>query len=148
MKLEIQFLVNRHNEHQIPQVRHYAGRMGASLRLKSMQIINSGSFTHWLPGQRKFNRYSLKGNDIVIKNRFPDRCARLWFNPVITWDGKVLPCCFDKDARYVMGDLSGESFRDIWYGRRYKGFRRSILTGRNMIDMCRNCTSGLRGIKC
>ncbi len=63
-----------------------------------------------------------------IKSSLPDRCARLWFNPVITWDGKVLPCCFDKDADHIMGDLNQESFRDIWNGTKYRLFRRILLS--------------------
>ena len=59
---------------------------------------------------------------------------RFWFNPVITWDGKVVPCCFDKDAEYVMGDLNQDSFREIWNGTKYRIFRKSILSG-DMIDM-------------
>jgi radical SAM protein with 4Fe4S-binding SPASM domain len=73
---------------------------------------------------------------------------RLWLNPVITWEGKVLPCCYDKDARFVMGDLNAESFRKIWNGKRYMEFRKQILTGRERIEICRNCTSGLRGVNC
>jgi radical SAM protein with 4Fe4S-binding SPASM domain len=76
----------------------------------------------------------------------PDRCPRLWFNPVITWDGKVIPCCFDKNAEYIMGDLKLDSFRDIWDGPKYMIFRKSILSGRSMIEICRNCSSGLRGV--
>jgi len=83
----------------------------------------------------------------VLKSSMPDKCARLWFNPVITWDGKVVPCCFDKDAEYVMGDLYQETFAEIWNGPKYKIFRKSIMTGRHMIDMCRNCTSGLKGAR-
>ena len=89
----------------------------------------------------------LKDGEYVINNSLPDRCARLWFNPVVTWDGKVVPCCFDKDAEYVMGDLNTDSFREIWDGPKYRIFRKSILTGRHMIEICRNCTSGLIGIK-
>jgi radical SAM protein with 4Fe4S-binding SPASM domain len=77
----------------------------------------------------------------------PDNCARLWFNPVVTWDGKVLPCCFDKDAEHIMGDLSQESFREIWNGPRYRVFRKAILKDRSMIEICRNCSSGLKGVK-
>lgn len=145
--IEIQFLVNRFNEHQIPMVRQLAKSVSASLSLKSMQITDKENMATWLPSDRRFRRYKVKGEGYVIKSILPDRCARLWFNPVITWDGKVVPCCFDKDAEYVLGDLKIDSFREIWNGPKYRMFRKSILTGRNMIEMCRNCTSGLRGVR-
>ena len=147
LKIELQFLVNSFNEHQIPHIRELAAKVQASLRLKSMQIINNSDFGSWLPSERIFRRYKIKEGSYIIKNSLPDRCARLWFNPVVTWDGKVVPCCFDKNAEYVMGDLKTDSFREIWEGPKYRMFRKSILTGRNMINMCRNCTSGLRGVK-
>jgi radical SAM protein with 4Fe4S-binding SPASM domain len=143
MKLEIQFLVNSFNEHQIPELRLIAGKLKASLRLKSMQIINSDKIKLWLPVDRKFRRYEEIDGKYVIKSKLPDSCARLWFNPVITWDGKVIPCCFDKDAEHIMGDFTINSFRDIWNGPRYRVFRRVILSDRNMIKICSNCTSGL-----
>ncbi len=147
MKLEIQFLVNSFNEHQVSEVKEIAGKLKASLRLKSMQIINRETIQKWLPINRKFRRYEELDGTYVIKNRFPDRCARLWFNPVITWDGKVVPCCFDKDAEHIMGDVTLDSFRDIWNGPRYRVFRKAILRDRNMIKICRNCTSGLEEAK-
>ncbi len=145
LKLEIQFLVNRLNENQIEEARKYARSMNARLKLKSMQISGQDDFGKWLPEKEKFRRYKLKNNEYVLKSAFPNHCARLWFNPVITWDGKVLPCCFDKDGEYIMGDLNEDSFREIWYGPKYRSFRKSILMGRKMTDICRNCTSGLKG---
>jgi radical SAM protein with 4Fe4S-binding SPASM domain len=147
LKLEIQFLVNRYNEHQIPEAEHFAKKNGARLKLKSMQIISSQDAEEWLPTDRKFRRYKESDGRYVIKNSLPNRCMRLFFNPVITWDGKIIPCCFDKDAEFVMGDLNNESFKSVWNGQRYTAFRKKILTGRNKIDICRNCTSGLRGVR-
>jgi radical SAM protein with 4Fe4S-binding SPASM domain len=147
LKIEIQFLVNRLNEHQIPQVRKLARDVNVSLRLKSMQIINQDDIGEWLPLNGRFRRYKIKKGEYVIKSTLPDRCARLWFNPVITWDGKVIPCCFDKNAENVMGDLNFDSFREIWNGPKYRIFRKSLLSGRHMIEICRNCTSGLRGVE-
>jgi radical SAM protein with 4Fe4S-binding SPASM domain len=147
IKLEIQFLVNRLNESQIPHIRKLAANVKASLKLKSMQIIEKADIQRWLPTKKRFRRYKMKNGEYVIKNSLPDRCARLWFNPVITWDGKVIPCCFDKSAEHIMGDLKTESFRDIWEGPKYRIFRKSILSGRHMVEMCRNCTSGLIGVK-
>ena len=147
LNVALQFLVNRFNEHQIPKMRELAKSVNVSLSLKSMQIIDKAEIGSWLPTDRQFRRYRIKEGEYIIKNFLADRCARQWFNPVITWDGKVVPCCFDKDAEYVMGDLHNDSFREIWDGPRYRIFRKSILLGRHMIEMCRNCTSGLTGVK-
>ena len=147
LKIEIQFLVNKLNENQIPQIRQLAKKLRSSFKLKSMQIINKENIALWLPFNERFRRYKTKDGNYVEKNSLPDRCARLWFNPVITWDGKVIPCCFDKDAKYVMGDLNRESFREIWNGPKYRIFRKIILSDRNAVEICRNCTSGLRGVK-
>ena len=147
LKIEIQLLVNRVNEHQIPMIRQLTKNVNASLSLKSMQVIDDAQRRSWMPLNERFRRYKIQDGKYVIKNSLPDRCARLWFNPVITWDGKVIPCCFDKNADYVMGDINHDSFREIWNGPKYRIFRKRILSGRHMIEMCRNCTSGLKGVK-
>ncbi len=147
LKLEIQFLVNRKNEHQIPSVKLLAHKYNANLKLKSMQIINKGEYETWIPSKEEFSRYKREGNKYRIKNNLPDRCARLWFNPVITWDGKVVPCCFDKNTSHIMGDLNEKSFRDIWFGTEYRDFRQKVFSARRDIEICRNCTSGLRGVR-
>ena len=64
------------------------------------------------------------GDSLSIRSKKPNHCYRLWTNPVISWDGKVLPCCFDKDAEYVMGDLNKQTFEEIWKGSEYNAFQR------------------------
>lgn len=145
--LEIQFLVNRHNEGQIKEARKFAREAGASLRLKSMQILDSARIDEWMPVNESFKRYRKANGRYILKSRLSNRCLRLWVNPVITWDGRVIPCCFDKDAEHVMGDLKTSSFREIWYGEKYSAFRESVLTGRKSIEICRNCTSGIRRVR-
>ena len=146
LKIEIQVLVNRFNEFQLPEIKKLAKAFNASLKLKSMQIISRNNFERWLPTDVKFRRYMIRNGEYQIKSTLPDRCARLWFNPVVTWDGKVLPCCFDKDADHIMGDLRQESFSDIWNGAKYRLFRRILLSDRGTTEICRNCTSGLNGV--
>ena len=146
LKIEIQFIVNRLNESQIGEARRFCSESGFTLKLKSMQVINSYSHSLWIPSNDNFSRYRKHNEKYEIKNELPNRCARLWFNPVVTWDGKVLPCCFDKDASHIMGDLNEDTFKDIWEGPRYRLFRRSILTDRDSIDICTNCTSGIRNV--
>jgi radical SAM protein with 4Fe4S-binding SPASM domain len=146
-KLELQFLVNRHNEHQIREAESFAREIKAQLKLKSMQVLNVQDSWKWMPSAKEYARYEKAGGKYVIRNSMPSGCLRLWLNPVITWDGKVLPCCFDKDAEFIMGDLTRDSFRTIWNSTRYAEFRERVLSERKSVSICRNCTSGMRGIR-
>jgi radical SAM protein with 4Fe4S-binding SPASM domain len=147
VNVEIQMLVNRYNESQVEEMKTFVMDSGARLVLKSMQIYDESSYSEWMPANKKYRRYMEGNGTYKVKSSLPRRCARLWFNPVITWDGKVLPCCFDKDADHVMGDLREESFREIWHGSKFRQFRNDVLHGREKIPICRNCTSGLKGVK-
>jgi radical SAM protein with 4Fe4S-binding SPASM domain len=144
MKIEIQFIVNRLNEHEIIKMKMLAKELRVPVRFKSMQVTERENIDKWIPRDNRFSRYRQISGKYLIKSSFPDRCSKMWFNPVITWDGKVVPCCFDKDAEHIMGDLNHDSFRDIWNGPKYMIFRKSIFSSRNQIEMCRNCTSGLK----
>ena len=77
-----------------------------------------------------------------IKNSLPNHCFRMWTGCVVTWDGKVVPCCFDKDATHLLGELNKERFMTIWKGKVYNDIRRKILKERKTIDICRNYTEG------
>lgn len=147
VKLELQFLVNRYNERQIREAESFAREMKAQLKLKSMQVINVQDSWRWMPSDLEYARYEKTGGKYTIRNSMPSGCLRLWLNPVITWDGKVLPCCFDKDAEFIMGDLTKDSFRTIWNGKEYAEFRKRVLSERKSVSICRNCTSGMRGIR-
>lgn len=74
----------------------------------------------------------------------PASCWKMWNSCVITWDGKIVPCCFDKDAKHQLGNLKERSFRDIWFNGSYTKFRTSLLRSRNEIDICKNCSEGTK----
>jgi radical SAM protein with 4Fe4S-binding SPASM domain len=63
---------------------------------------------------------------------------------VITWDGLVAPCCFDKDAQHQLGDLKKRPFKEIWKNGEYSKFRKKIMEGRKNIDICANCSEGTK----
>ena len=68
----------------------------------------------------------------------------MWSSCVITWDGKVVPCCFDKDAAKKLGDISQNKFKTIWTNSNYVDFRRKLLKSRKEIDICKNCSEGTK----
>jgi radical SAM protein with 4Fe4S-binding SPASM domain len=68
----------------------------------------------------------------------------MWHSNVITWDGKVVPCCFDKDAQHVIGEMRTNGMKEIWESKKYNEFRTELMRGRKNIDICSNCSEGLK----
>jgi radical SAM protein with 4Fe4S-binding SPASM domain len=141
-----QFLVVRQNEHQIADVQKLGKELGVDhVALKTAQIYDYENGSELIPTIDKYSRYRKEtSGKYSIKNDLLNHCWKMWHSCVITWDGKVVPCCFDKDAHHVMGDLNLHTFREIWTGEKYNSFRASLLKSRSEIEMCRNCTEGTK----
>lgn len=141
----IQFLVGKHNVHQMQDMKKVAAILGADRTMfKTMQVYDQQGAMEFLPEEIQYRRYQADPNGLKVNNLIKNRCWRMWHSCVVTWDGKVVPCCFDKDARYVMGDLNRNSLQQIWFGERYQQFRQKILNSRSAIDICSNCSEGAR----
>jgi len=142
-----QFLVVKPNEHQLEEVKHLAKEVGVDeVRYKTAQVYDYENDPHQLiPTIGKYSRYRKnKEGKTVVKNALNNHCWRLWHAPVITWDGLVVPCCFDKDAEHRLGDLNSKSFQDIWHDKNYQQFRKDVIKGRANIDICANCSEGTK----
>jgi radical SAM protein with 4Fe4S-binding SPASM domain len=139
-----QFLVVKPNQHQLEDVKRIARTYGVTeVRFKTAQIYDYRNGSDLIPDIDKYARYKKNAdNTYSIKNSLLNHCWKMWHSCVITWDGKIVPCCFDKDAHLVMGELQQFSFKQIWNNDAYLRFRKSLLTSRSEIDMCKNCTEG------
>jgi radical SAM protein with 4Fe4S-binding SPASM domain len=139
-----QFLVFRQNENQINEIQRLGKECNVDeVALKTAQIYDYENGSELLPLNTDYSRYAKNGDGSwKIKNKLLDHCWKMWHSTVITWDGKVVPCCFDKDAKHVMGDSSESTFRSIWESSAYNQFRQQVLGSRSEIDICRNCTEG------
>lgn len=141
-----QFLVVKPNEHQIPDIYRLAKEIGVDeVKLKTAQIYDYASGNDLIPDNPKYSRYRKNSNgSYSLRHELVNRCWRLWHSCVITWDGKVVPCCFDKDATFRLGDLRENTFEEIWHNEHYQTFRRDLLKGRDQIEICTNCTEGCK----
>jgi len=143
--VEFQFIVMKQNEHQLGEVKKYCKEVGVDkLVFKTMQISSYENALKFLPTNKKFRRYALDDQSFRIKNEIKNHCFALWRTSVITWDGRVVPCCFDKDAENEIGLVNGKSFSEIWRSAKYYNFRKKILDDRKSESMCTNCTEGLK----
>ena len=141
-----QFLVVKPNEHQIEEIKQLAKEIGVDeVRFKTAQVYDYETDPNQLiPTIDKFSRYKKNPDGTYRpKNKLANRCWKLWHANVITWDGLVVPCCFDKDAMHQLGNLKNESFKNIWHNSNYKQFRSELMKSRKNIDICSNCSEGV-----
>lgn len=142
----LQCLVVRPNEHEIDDMLAMGKRLGVDeVRFKTAQVYDYKHGNPLIPENPKYSRYrQLSDGTWAIKNKLLNQCWRMWSGAVLTWDGRVVPCCFDKDATHEMGDLAKTPFATVWKGGAYQQFRKALLTSRSSIDICTNCTEGTK----
>jgi len=141
-----QFIVFRHNEKQVDEVKKFGKKHGADkVYIKTAQMIDMDQGRNIIPTNPEYTRYRInEEGELTIRGKLKNRCKRLWRTTVVTTDGVVVPCCFDKNAKYGMGDLNENDLIRIWKNQKYYDFRRVILKDRKSIDICNNCTEGMR----
>lgn len=147
--IHLQFIVMKHNEHEIEEIDRLARECGVDrLTLKTVQIYDDADIDVWLPDDLAQSRYAVvedeDGKHFAMKNGVPDRCQRLWNQPVINAGGELTVCCFDKDSDQAMGAPGTDGFRGIWRSRPYMAFRQAVLKNRAQFEMCRNCGEGVK----
>ncbi len=158
--INLRFIVMKHNEHEIPQLKDLARSLGVdALTFKTLnpysndtyfekRSIKDESVNEFLPENYSYRRFRYTHNDqerIRVKN---NPCKSLWNTPGIHWNGTVCPCTFDCNEKYVLGDLKTDTFKNIWFGTRYSRMRSQFRTDWEKINFCRECTYAYKGGNC
>ncbi len=141
-KVILQSLLLSSNLHEQDQLKNFAKSVGVDkYKAKKAQFYNYEKGNSLMPKDERYSRYKQddKGNT-KIKTKLRNRCKRLWDTAVITWDGEVLPCCFDKSAKYSFGNIREQSFKEINNNELARNFRKNLRKNRSAIKICRNCS--------
>lgn len=148
--IEIQFIVMKHNEEELSQIKELCAKLGVdgllieSLRpdmreeLLNSDIYSIDKFKDWLPTDSRYSVFDYKTKTRKYK---PKNCSYLWTTTVINWDGAVVPCCSVYDERYDFGNIFQMDFRKIWNGPKYIAARKLIGHGLQINESiaCINC---------
>jgi hypothetical protein len=88
-------------------LKEWAKEVGVDeLQLKTTQIYDFENGSPLIPNDHRYSRYLPKGDGTwKLKKKIENKCWRMWQGAVFTWDGRMLPCCFDKDGQHVMGKI-------------------------------------------
>jgi radical SAM protein with 4Fe4S-binding SPASM domain len=141
----VQFLVFRHNEHELPLLKNIKSLPGVDkIEIKSAQLFERKEAGMEIPSNSRYSRYQWRQGRLEMKGKMMNHCQRIFKSMVVTWDGRVAPCCYDKDLDHQVGELSSESFSNIWKGWKFNAFRKQVLKRKSTIDICRNCPEGRR----
>jgi len=143
--LHWQFLVMKHNEHEIEEIKILAKELEVdNLELKSIQIYSKDDIDNYLPINPKYRRYKVNGNNFELKYGIKNRCRRIWTNAVVNWDGEVAICCFDKDGEFKVGNVMDTELKQLWKSKNIMKIRNQILKDRKQIPICKNCLEGVK----
>ncbi|MGQ1786884.1 MULTISPECIES: radical SAM/SPASM domain-containing protein [unclassified Saccharicrinis] len=139
--IRAQFLAFRHNQHQIKEFEGMAWALGADMvEVKKAQFYNVQRKKHMLPTETGLSRYRINNDGSVdIKGKFKNKCWKHWSSAVATWEGDLVPCCFDKDATYIMGNIQEKTIGELWKAHGYNEFRQKVISNQHNIDICNNC---------
>ena len=138
--IEAQFIVFRFNEHQIDEFKKLAPAWGADkISIKSAQIHSPNENSEIIPTINKYSRYHKINGKWKIKKDYTKACFRAWYGMVISADGNILPCCFDKQEKHIYGNTKEDKIENIWKNKKSKDFRNILLNNRQSINICCNC---------
>lgn len=148
-KIELQFILMKHNEHQKSYMKQLAAQLGVDVYSEKTVGIdyNDPEFQNMakelLPDDLSLSRYYLKQDGtFALKGKIPNSCSRIYQSAVINSNGTVVPCCYDLYSEYVMGNVLEESLKTIWKNDKYQALRRQIRRDRKSIPICNICSEG------
>ena len=137
--IELQVLRLRTNEQEWQDFKHQYKSLGAdTLTFKTAQLYN---YTHGhplMPSDPRYSRYIATANSSLYHRRPLHRgCLRVWSGVVITTEGEVLPCCYDKAHAYAYGNIMNAPLRELFSNEKALAFRRAAL--RETPQICQEC---------
>lgn len=154
-----QFLVMKHNEHEVEAAKKIAGELGVDnimIDPAYFPVATREEAMKWLPEDSRYHRYNLeelekkwqameRRQETERQRDLPQKydkhnggqqdlkrrinCTWLWTQTTINWDGSVSPCCAIYDPCEDFGDISSTSLKEIWNNEKYRESRRFSSTG-------------------
>jgi MoaA/NifB/PqqE/SkfB family radical SAM enzyme len=144
MVIWLRALAFKHNEHEISEIIDFAKQnkfdkltVGKAI-LRSSPIstkITDSIAEEWLPKNKIFQRYKKTKSGYVIKGRL-SYCPAVW-HPIITWDGRLAPCCYDFDNDFGTSNSVFEDFYGVYLSEEARKIRENMI--KMKFPICKEC---------
>lgn len=157
-ELDFHYIVTKANMREIPQyieMVHSLGSKGSKIQftmmlhefeeIKDLFVKVPEEIIQRAEQKAKELEIQLIWNANVPKAKPPLSQCLEWIMPFIFVTGHVIPCCAGNEANRrdfqketSLGNVFEKSFKEIWYGEKYKRFRRMLYKGEVPVQ-CENC---------
>ena len=136
--IELQCLRLQTNEHEWNTLRHQYKALGADrLVFKTAQLYNYADGHPLMPSQSCYNRYTKGQDGQYHRKALSKACFRVWSGCVITTDGTVLPCCYDKESQYAYGNIMDTDLHTLFSNQAAYAFRQQAW--QEQPSICKEC---------
>ncbi len=139
--INLQFIVMKHNEHEIGKIKEIAKELGVNyLHIKTVKVDTVEEAKQYLPSAESMRRYNVEGQELVkVGTKKNLVCKMLWTEATIWSNGDVVPCCYDFSGKYILGNAFRENFTKIWKSEKFENFRKQFLKDLTQIPLCKVC---------
>ena len=149
-RVELQFIVMKHNEQQADRMRRIAAELGVDRFVEKTVGIPPSMpgfqrlAEELLPADLAGSRYERRPDGTyALKGSPPCGCQYVFSTLVVNSNGDVVPCCYDIHSEHVMGNVFRQPLAEIWLGEKFREFRRRVMEGRRShVPICRHCPEG------
>ena len=104
---------------------------------KTAQLYDYANGHPLMPSDPRYSRYIKGTTGLYRRRRLSLGCARVWSGIVVTTNGEVLPCCYDKAHEYAYGNIMNTSLKELFTSEKANAFRRAACRQTPLI--CQEC---------
>ena len=137
-QIELQCLRLKTNEHEWTAFKKQYKALGADrLVFKTAQLYDYTNGHPLMPTNPRYSRYVQGKDGKYHRRKLGKGCFRVWSGAVVTTNGEVLPCCYDKAHAYVYGNIMNASMEELFGNEKAMTFRRAAMNESPKI--CQEC---------
>ena len=137
-QIELQCLRLKTNEHEWQELKRTYKSLGADrLSLKTAQLYDYEDGHELMPSEGRYCRYAQGADGKYHRKKLGNGCLRVWSGVVITTNGEVLPCCYDKEHAHAYGNMMDAPIAELFRNEKAQAFRRAALHEQPKI--CQEC---------
>jgi len=148
-EIELQCIIMAHNEDKISEFYALAHTLCVdAVTLKTFNACFSGYGQRernvvFIPRNKDYSRYDdAEGTVIRSKERFI-ACSFPWRMVVVNADGTLVPCCYDFNCAYPLGQVHSGVFDDWWFTPQRNALQEAMASGQEPLDICQHCPRGI-----